>query len=395
MYRITLTTILLLILCCAGCRKQPLSDTDANLHIAEQLWETNPDSASIILNKIEEPENLDDETFAKWCLLHSNLSHEELFTEQIERAAKWYKLHGTTKENTQILLGLGKSLADQGDYDQAMTHYINAYEIAQKNKLYNMAGQLSCYMGDLYEQINLIDESIKKYRLAAGHFKTAGNMKSYVCALRDLGRDYALSDSVTLALQVILHADSISSELNNINVRSSIKNALGNIYLMCQEYEKAEGYFLNALQLGENKLPNYAALIELYIQTNALPKAYKILDLIPHDNPEYSYNISDFYYKLYKAEGKYQKATEKLEECNMLLNSVVYAENQSKILEIEKRYDYLKMQTENSKIKIVRQKAVILSAVCVCIALLVLLVYFLSKKRATDRTQKQQSGICP
>lgn len=54
------------------------------------------------LDKIEETENLDDETFPKWCLLHSNLNHEELFTEQIERAAKWYTLHGTAKENYKI-----------------------------------------------------------------------------------------------------------------------------------------------------------------------------------------------------------------------------------------------------------------------------------------------------
>lgn len=390
MHKLTKATILLLILLCTGCGKQPLSTTEAILYKAESFLKNNPDSALILLNEIEEPEALDNDIFAKWCLLYGNVKLEELSTKQIERALEWYMRHGTIKEKAQILLYLGKSLADQDEYDQAMSHYINAYEIAQEHNLYDIAGNASCYMGDLYEQKNLVDKAIQKYRIAAEHFKAANNTKGYVCSLRDLGRDYALSDSLSAALQVTLHADSIASVLNNKNVHSSIMNSLGNIYLMYHEYEKAESCFQNALHLGSNKLPNYTALVELYIQTNSLSKAYEMLSQIPTDNPKYSYNISNFYYQLYKAEGKYQKAMEKLEECIILLDSVVNVENQSKILEIETKYNHLKIQSENNKLKIAQQKSTIISSICVCFALLVLLGYFLYKEKATKKIQKQQ-----
>ena len=390
MHKLTQIAILLLLLLCTGCGKQPLSTTEEILYKAEEILKINKDSALILLNEIEEPENLDNDIFSKWCLLYGNVKLQDLSTKQIERALEWYMRQDAIKEKAQILLYLGKSLVDQDEHDKAMSHYIKAYEIAQKHNLYDIAGNASCYMGDLYEQKNLLDKAIQKYRIAAELFKAANNTKSYVCSLRDLGRDYALSDSLSAALRVTLHADSIASVLDNKNVRSSVMNSLGNIYLMYLEYEKAESCFQNALHLGSNKLPNYAALVELYIQTNSLSKAYEMLSQIPIDNPKYSYNINNFYYQIYKAEGKYQKAMEKLEECSILLDSVVDAENQSKILEIETKYNHLKIQSENNELKIARQKSAIISSICICFTLLVLLGYFLYKKKATEKIQKQQ-----
>ena len=56
MHKLTKATILLLILLCTGCGKQPLSTTEAILYKAESFLKNNPDSALILLNEIEEPE---------------------------------------------------------------------------------------------------------------------------------------------------------------------------------------------------------------------------------------------------------------------------------------------------------------------------------------------------
>lgn len=50
---------------------------------------------------------------------------------------------------------------------------------------------------------------INKYEIGAANFKTVGNIRSYVCALRDLGREYALVDSLSQALIVMQTADSM------------------------------------------------------------------------------------------------------------------------------------------------------------------------------------------
>lgn len=80
---------------------------------------SNPDSVLILLNEIEEPEALDNDIFAKWCLLYGNVKLQELSTKQIERALEWYMRHGVIKEKVMknlcillLLLTLSSSNLD-------------------------------------------------------------------------------------------------------------------------------------------------------------------------------------------------------------------------------------------------------------------------------------------
>lgn len=112
------------------------------------------------------------------------------------------------------------------------------------------------------------------------------NTDSYACALRDVGREYACIDSLSRALKILTIADSVARNTKNIEVTASIDNALGNIYAMQNKYDKAEEYFLKAL-VGRETMPDYMALIDLYIASGLLtkhksyyPKYYKIIQSI-------------------------------------------------------------------------------------------------------------------
>ena len=72
----TLITILSTFLL-VGCSKQQ-STLDKKLDEAENIIEVNPDSASSILENIASPEQLDDKTFARWCMLSGKVTDEIL-----------------------------------------------------------------------------------------------------------------------------------------------------------------------------------------------------------------------------------------------------------------------------------------------------------------------------
>jgi len=59
---------------------------------------------------------------------------------------------------------------------------------------------------------------------------------------------------------------------------------------MQNKYDKAEEYFLKAL-VGRETMPDYMALIDLYIASGAINKAQELLSKIPQDNPKYTYSI--------------------------------------------------------------------------------------------------------
>ena len=388
---IIITSILVL----SGCNKQQ-SVSDRLLNEVGKVIAINPDSASNLLKGISSPEKLDDKTFARWCMLSGKIT-DEIFTTilptyQLERAYDWYSSHGSPDEQVQILIYLGRSYFADGDYDKAMSIYTNALDIAEKNKLNNLTGYTYSYIGDLYGEKFMRTEAIKRYKAAAECFKKENNTDSYACALRDVGREYACIDSLSRALKILTIADSVARNTKNIEVTASIDNALGNIYAMQNKYDKAEEYFLKAL-VGRETMPDYMALIDLYIASGAINKAKELLSKIPQDNPKYTYSIKYLYYQIYNEEKNYKEALTNLKEYVEITDSIIYADNQSKILNIESKYNHLKISKEVDRLKIKQQSYIIVLVICIGILLLIIIGYLLYRKKAKEKVQRQQEEL--
>ena len=388
---IIITSILVL----SGCNKQQ-SVSDRLLNEVEKAIAINPDSASNLLNSISSPEKLDDKTFARWCMLSGKIT-DEIFnsilpTYQLERAYEWYSSHGSPDEQVQILIYLGRSYFADGDYDKAMSIYTNALDIAEKNKLNNLIGYTYDYIGDLYREKFMRTEAIKRYEIAAEYFKKENNIDSYACALRDIGHEYAEMDSLSHALEILITADSIASKTKNIEVTASINNALGNIYAMQNKYDKAEKYFFKVL-VGKEKMPDYMAIINLYILSDSIEKAKKVLSQIPQNDPKYTYSIKHLYYQIYNEEKNYKKALANLEEYVEITDSIIYADNQSKILNIESKYNHLKISKEVDRLKIKQQSYIIFLVISIALLLLIIIGYLLYRKKAKEKIQGQRDEL--
>ena len=389
---IIITSILVL----SGCNKQQ-SVSDRLLNEVEKAIAINPDSASNLLKSISSPEKLDDKAFARWCMLSGKIT-DEIFnsilpTYQLERAYDWYSSHGSPDEQVQILIYLGRSYFADGDYDKAMSIYTNALDIAGKNKLNNLIGYTYDYIGDLYREKFMRTEAIKRYEIAAEYFKKEKNTDSYACALRDIGREYAQMDSLSHALNILIIADSVAANTSNINVTASINNALGNIYSMQNKYDKAEEYLLKALLTGREKMPDYVALIDLYTASNSINKAKELLSKIPQDTPQYTCSIKYLYYQIYNAEENYKEALVNLEEYVNMVDSIVYADSQSKILDIESKYNHLKISKEVDRLKIKQQSYIIISIISIVTLLFITVGYLLYRKKAKEKIQRQRDEL--
>lgn len=389
---IIITSILVL----SGCNKQQ-SVSDRLLNEVEKAIAINPDSASNLLKSISSPEKLDDKAFARWCMLSGKIT-DEIFnsilpTYQLERAYDWYSSHGSPDEQVQILIYLGRSYFADGDYDKAMSIYTNALDIAGKNKLNNLIGYTYDYIGDLYREKFMLTEAIKKYETAAECFKKENNTDSYACALKNIGREYACIDSLSCAIEILTIADSVAANTKDIEVTASINNALGNIYVMREEYDKAEKYFLKALSTGKEKMPDYVALIDLYTTTDSIDKAKELLSKIPQDAPQYTCSINYLYYQIHNAERDYKEALAYLEEYVDMVDSIVYADSQSKILNIESKYNHLKISQEVDRLKIKQQSYIIFSVICISCLLLIMIVYLLYRKQAKEKIHRQQDEL--
>ena len=378
----------------SGCHKHTLP---LILNKVENLMCSQPDSAYALLASIN-TDTLDTESFARWCMLKAELSHRASNVsvpsiEEIKTALNWYQKHGTAEEQLKAKFYLGMAYANEGETNKAIDTYVKVYQHAEKTKNYQLMGYVCSYTADLYAKDEYAIQSLKKRKEAALWFKKAQNKRSYVCALRDICRNYAYMDSLSLALTYLHKADSIGKTLNDANVYSSILNAYGNIYTITKDYDKAENYFKQSLAISKDSASDYLALIKLYLQTKSYKKATALLQNIQSNLTYNLFMIDKSYYLLYKLQGDYINALKHLETYSHLKDSFYIASSQSKVFEIENRYKHQKLMTENAELKLQQRNYLLIIAICLIGVLILLGIYWNYRKRTEKRLLLQQANI--
>lgn len=381
-----------------GCRDE--SDATYLIDRAESLLKSDPDSSLILLDSIAVPDNLSDKLLARWCMLSGKVA-DTLYTDlpyvqQLLRAQAYYKSHGTKQEQAKIGLYLGRSYVEDKENEKAMKVYLQALDIALRSEDYNQAGYICSYMGDLYDFEGNYLLGKDKYKEAESYFRKAGNMRSSAFALRDVGRMYAFSDSLDIALIFLLKADTIIVEVGDSSDIGTIYNGIGNIYNMLGNKELAKLYLWKNVNMSDfDDAPSYRTLAGIYIEEGDFKNARICLEKasVPSFNDMPRFSVLYGYSLLEKAEGNWEKAWFYLDEYNSASDSILTIRNRENIIKIEKEYEHLKISLENMRLKSDKQKYFIYWVISVSILLILLWVFQIRIDRKNKRLLKQEIDL--
>ena len=381
-----------------GCRDE--SDAIYLIDRAESLLKSDPDSSHILLDSIAVPDNLSDKLLARWCMLSGKVA-DTLYTDlpyvqQLLRAQAYYKSHGTKQEQAKIGLYLGRSYVEDKENEKAMKVYLQALDIALRSEDYNQAGYICSYMGDLYDFEGNYLLGKDKYKEAESYFRKAGNMRSSAFALRDVGRMYAFSDSLDIALIFLLKADTIIVEVGDSSDIGTIYNGIGNIYNMLGNKELAKLYLWKNVNMSDfDDAPSYRTLAGIYIEEGDFKNARICLEKasVPSFNDMTRFSVLYGYSLLEKAEGNWEKAWFYLDEYNSASDSILTIRNRENIIKIEKEYEHLKISLENMRLKSDKQKYFIYWVISVSILLILLWVFQIRIDRKNKRLPKQEIDL--
>lgn len=226
---------------------------------------------------------------------------------------------------------------------------------------------------------------------ASNFFKKARNYKSYAYALKDLACECTLTDSFNYTIPLLQKADSISQLLHNKDLTADVANAFGVIYEAQEKYKNAERYFLKAIETGSKEsYKDSISLLHIYIKDNQLAKAHEWIETITKHN-DIAYYFNQAYYLLYKAEGKYKEALHYKEICSDMLDSLTLVQNETKVLEIEKKYNNAKIREENELLKITQQRNTIIIIIAISLFLLSVAGYIIYRQRSKAKIYYQQT----
>ena len=381
-----------------GCRDE--SDATYLIDRAESLLKSDPDSSLILLDSIAVPDNLSDKLLARWCMLYGRVA-DTLYTDlpyvqQLLRAQAYYEDHGTKQEQAKIGLYLGRSYVEDKENEKAMKVYLQALDIALRCEDYNQAGYICSYMGDLYDFEGNYLLGKDKYKEAESYFRKAGNMRSSAFALRDVGRMYAFSDSLDIALIFLLKADTIIVEVGDSSDIGTIYNGIGNIYNMLGNKELAKLYLWKNVNMSDfDDAPSYRTLAGIYIEEGDFKNARICLEKasVPSFNDMTRFSVLYGYSLLEKAEGNWEKAWFYLDEYNSASDSILTIRNRENIIKIEKEYEHLKISLENMRLKSDKQKYFIYWVISVSILLILLWVFQIRIDRKNKRLLKQEIDL--
>ena len=383
--------LLLTLIALTDCRHRP-SPYDRTLRQVGELADTLPDSALVLLQTLPASDSLNREQHARWCMLQGRIV-DKLFTPlpapyHYEQAVRWYAAHGSAEEHAQMQLYLGRAYMEEGDFDRAMTAYTGALRTAERNLLDDKAGYINSYMGDLFEERIMWTEALEKYKITSEYFKKTNNTKSYASSLISIACNYAKLDSLSVAIQYLELADSIVTCYDHKRLQSAISNHLGNIYARQHNYEDAKRYFYRAVEQGNKKLPNYISLAQIYLETDSTQKAKELLGQLPHQAT--SLSVMYLYYQINKKENNFEKSLAYLEKYTHKADSIIYADNQSQILNIDRKYNDEKHRVRIKELTISRQRILIVGGGIFFTTVVVLILY---RKRNREKLHLQQIKI--
>lgn len=351
---------------------------------AEKYIESDPQKSSKILDSqnidyYDMPEHWQAQYVLLKCSIAKNMEADYPLVDQIIAAKSWFSKQKEIQKEIQLGLFLAISLFEDKNIDGAHLEYISNLDKAIENKLFNEAGYLNSHLGDLYTTTNDLQSALKKYKEGKSYFKSVENKRSEGYALRDIARTYCLLDSISTAYYLMRKADSLSIEIDDIKLRSSIYNGFGNIALAENKLDTAIMYLKKGIEIDTvASISNYLAISDIYIQKSDYLKSIAILDsinqLVLSEN--YKRGLYLNYYMAYSEQGNFQEALHHLEEFVELFQQNLSDETDQNFIEIEKKYNHFKMVSQIQSLTINNQKYIIISITALAL-LLMLIIYYL------------------
>jgi len=148
---------------------------------------------------------------------------------------------------------------------------------------------------------------------------------------------------------------------------------------------------IKAIETGSKEsYKDSISLLHIYIKDNQLAKAHEWIETITKHN-DIAYYFNQAYYLLYKAEGKYKEALHYKEICSDMLDSLTLVQNETKVLEIEKKYNNAKIREENELLKITQQRNTIIIIIAISLFLLSVAGYIIYRQRSKAKIYYQQT----
>lgn len=370
---------------------------NASLLQIEQLMYERPDSAWKILQHMPSISQLRKEEQALHALLFTQAQYKNYIPVKsdslLQIAEAYYRTSSDSLHKAWTLFYLAQYYRDSDEKEKALSYFQQA-NIASRNIENNQFKfLLNLHWANLLSDEDAENKGIEKYQTANKYAILLKDTLKQIDLFERWGWCYLLNGKYN-------QADSLFKEAMSLSMKTEIKFLEKNLLaqLATTAYLKKE-YFL-ALNLINRSIslekdstelyPLWANKANIFLSMNQYDSVRTYLQKdIRNSTLHQKAGKQKIWYQYEEKMNNLPKALEYSKRYAELLDTIYQKELSSKIIELQHKYDYSLIQSENKLLKIKRQRLYI-SLTAICMAVLTVAVIFFYKRREEKRKLAEQ-----
>ena len=384
-YIIPMACSVFMVLYLSACRQ---STNVPELDTADSLMEQQPDSALALLHRIDTLRLSAQHDRARYAMLLSMALDKNYIDLKdfhvLQPAIDYYEEHGTPTEQMRTFYYQGRIYDNAGNMSKALQTFLKALERGKEsNDILTKARTYSAQIHP-YEQLMAFDKAIEAGKKAAYYFQKARKTNSNANCLIKIASTYTFKNDKANTWKYLKECRKLWPYISEKRKQDFYNN-----YLIAATKFCGKDSIQAAIQEYESHVPpskwDFLTLADAYTAIKDFDRAeyfasqYKLHTSVNSDKRYYA-----ILYFLYRAQGKYKEAGEAYTQFNNINDSLNISALQENVRLTEARHQ-LELQNREAELTRVRNYWM---AAC-CIAILLLVVLFISYRLRISRMQKR------
>lgn len=379
--------LLLFLLACSRA-----GEHEALFRQVESVVNDHPDSAMVLLQRIEEPEQLDSADWARWALLTTQARDKAFIRHTtdsvINRVADYYQRFGDNHQKALAYYYVGRVNSDLGQLKRATDAYLRASDYSAKTDDHNLSFLILTQMGARFAYQGLTHEAERAYRKAleiATQANDSVNMafgSAYLARVCSLRKDWAQAENY------YLESIAIAEKIGHSRALKLGIQELASVYKHQKRLDKALALAKRLPEyrweaVARSNRSGYLVIGDIYRLMGQVDSAYLYISYaIGSDNIYTRRSAYQALYFMYRNIGRHEEATKYNDLYQSCQDSIKKMGSPSDLYQVKEAHEAVNRQSVDTRRW--------LSAGAVVLALLVALGYSYYCYRTNRRRLERQ-----
>lgn len=352
MMKILTNSLILLFLCIFSSCKHDSASVNL-LRQAQDIAESNPNDALILLDSIHNPENMGKNNYMQYIVasVQAKQRAKQDITKDtlIFEAKRYFENKNNSEQSALAHYYAGRVYRAKNIPDKALKCFLQATTYADQSGNNALVGKSLQIMGNLYLEQGIIDTAIVLYKKALGYYNKEKEKDTDIYKLQvinSIGGSYDEIKNIDSSYVYFEKGLEYANRLDNKKFKAALSNNLGYTYFLKKDYDKAL-YYLNSslLQTSDGTLSAkvYLTLSFLYNSKNQIDSAKYYINLSEKqsveitDNQTLKYFYTNFF-NYFKKAGDYKQALYYKEKEDSIKVLIVKNQHPLSLLDADKNF---------------------------------------------------------